>query len=69
MHEFLHFSFEQLGHRDSGPAADDFRDVFFVHFFLEESLRPLLLSQPLFLGSELALEFRETPITQLSSAV
>ena len=32
---FCLLAFEQLGHRDAGPAADDLGDVLLVDFFLE----------------------------------
>ena len=36
--ELLQLAFEQFGDGDAGPAADDFGDVLFVHFFLEQAL-------------------------------
>ena len=40
--QLLHLAFEQLRHRDAGPAADDLGDVLLVHFFLDEPVAPLL---------------------------
>ena len=67
--QLLHFAFEQLGHRDAGPAADDFGDVLLVDLFLDEPRPALLARQARFRLLQLALEAGELAVLQLGGVV
>ena len=63
--QLLHLAFQQLRHRDAGPAADDLGDVLLVDFFLDEPEGALLARQLLFLFLELAFQGGQLPVLQL----
>ena len=39
MKQFFSFSFQQLGHGDTGPGSDNFGDIVIVHNFVQHLLR------------------------------
>ena len=64
VNQLLDLAFHQPGDRDVRPLADDFGDVFFVHFLLQHSLARLRRQARLFVPN-LLFELRHTSVLQL----
>ena len=65
LEQLLDLAFHQAADGNAGPLADDFGDVFFVHFFLEHALGLLQLLKARFLLLDLGFELRHLAVLQL----
>ena len=63
--QLLPLAFHQPGHRDAGPAGNDFGNFLLGHFLPQQAISPLFVSQSLFLRRQPAFEFRQPPVGQL----
>ena len=69
LQEFLDFTFHQLVHWHTGPAADDFGNIFAIHFFLQHLPAGLKAGQILLFGVERGFELLQLAVLKFGGLV